>query len=254
MHLSDNCNGVFAGTYREEGSVRGLARGVGFSAMILAAVAGEARAGMPSMVLTDIARARLQTISFFLLVFLLCSWVVQRMWNALRSDFPRLPRLSYARAISLVALWGLVFLLVLTMISGARELMTPGAWKKEGYTFTLNREESEAGDREALRIEEGRRQGMERLRAALWTYALGHDGAYPREQSAAEVPEEVWSVPDPSGMRYHYVPGRSRQGAKGPLAFEPGVFGADRFVLMTDGEIRKTSVGELQKLLGQGGR
>ena len=74
---------------------------------------------------------RFQTISFFLLLFLLCSWVIKWIWNAARSDFPRLPHLSFRRAMGLVAVWGLLFLLVLTMISGARELMTPGAWKKE---------------------------------------------------------------------------------------------------------------------------
>ncbi len=34
-------------------------------------------------------------------------------------------------------IWGLLFVLVLTMISGARELMTPGAWEKEGFTYVL---------------------------------------------------------------------------------------------------------------------
>src|SRR5918995_1980262 len=96
-----------------------------------------AHAGMPSIALTDLARMRVQSISFFLACFLACSWVVQWLWNSLWGDFPRLPRLSFARANGLVALWGLLFLLVLTMISGARELMTPGAWKKEGLTYTL---------------------------------------------------------------------------------------------------------------------
>ena len=96
-----------------------------------------AHAGMPSIGLTDLARMRVQAISFFLACFLACSWVVQRLWNSLRGDFPRLPRLSFARSNGLVALWGLLFLLVLTMISGARELMTPGAWKKEGLTYKL---------------------------------------------------------------------------------------------------------------------
>jgi hypothetical protein len=36
-----------------------------------------------------------------------------------------------------VTLWGLLFLLILTMISGARELMTPGAWEKHGSTYEL---------------------------------------------------------------------------------------------------------------------
>src|SRR5687767_15824936 len=105
---------------------------------ILLASAAPARAGMPSFTLTDAASLRLQSISFFLVVFLLSALVIRWIWNALTTDFPRLPRLSYPKALGLVALWGLLFLLVLTMISGARELLTPGAWKKdEGLTYTL---------------------------------------------------------------------------------------------------------------------
>ncbi len=80
--------------------------------------ARSALAGMPVALLSDVARMRLQTISFFLLCFLLSSWGVQMIWNAARKDFPRLPRLSFARANGLVAIWGLLFGLVLTMISG----------------------------------------------------------------------------------------------------------------------------------------
>src|SRR5829696_7702497 len=104
---------------------------------ILLASAAPVSAGMPSFTLTDAASLRLQSISFFLVVFLLSALVIRWIWNALTTDFPRLPRLSYPKALGLVALWGLLFLLVLTMISGARELMTPGAWKKQGLTYTL---------------------------------------------------------------------------------------------------------------------
>src|SRR5437764_12710923 len=79
-------------------------------------------AGMPVVTLTDASRLRVQTISFFLLGFFLSSWLIQLLWNGLHKDFARLPRLSYGKALGLVALWGLLFVLVLTMISGAREL------------------------------------------------------------------------------------------------------------------------------------
>src|SRR5437016_1584825 len=95
----------------------------------VAATPGIALAGMPSVNLTDIARLRLETLSFFLFVFLACAKVVQLIWNGLTRDFPRLPRLGYWRSVGLVGLWGLLFLVVLTMISGARELLTPGAWE-----------------------------------------------------------------------------------------------------------------------------
>ena len=42
---------------------------------------GQACAGMPTVLLSDLARMRFQTISFFLLVLLGCSWIIQRIWN-----------------------------------------------------------------------------------------------------------------------------------------------------------------------------
>ena len=111
-----------------------------------------ATAGMPSVTLadvpravrtvtetglTDLARQRLEVLSFFLLGLCACAGVIRWVWNGLRKDFPVLPRLSYARALGLIVLWGLLFVLVLTMISGARELMTPGAWEKKGLTYKL---------------------------------------------------------------------------------------------------------------------
>jgi hypothetical protein len=205
-----------------------------------------ALAGMPMVGLTDIARMRIQAISFFLACFLACAWVIQRIWNGLRDDLPRLPRLTYGKAVGLVTLWGLLFLLVLTMISGARELLTPGAWRKEGYTFKLNEGPgpSPEPDREAER-----RQGLDRLRVALWTYAGGHGGQFPPDDKAPEIPEEVWRVPDPSSIRYVYKGGQSADQGSSPLAFEPGIFGRDRLVLLTSGEIRRMSPEEIRRSL-----
>jgi len=115
--------------------------GRGFTALaallVLLASAAPAHAGMPSYLLSDLAEARLSTISFFLMLFLLCACLVRLLWNHLAKDFPKLPRLTYRRAVSVVLLWGLLFLIVLTMISGARELMTPGAWEKQGAVYKL---------------------------------------------------------------------------------------------------------------------
>ncbi len=108
--------------------------------------AGTAEAGMAAMTLEEIpryltlsklAKLRLDAISFFLVALLASGWAIQRIWNSLAKDFPKLPRISYLRSLGLIALWGLLFLLVLTMISGARELMTPGAWRKNGLTYEL---------------------------------------------------------------------------------------------------------------------
>lgn len=108
--------------------------------------ARQATAGMPRVLisdlprylsLTEMTRARIEAISFFALVALLCAGAIHLGWNSLRKDFPRLPRLSFAKSMGLLTLWGLLFVLVLTMISGARELMTPGAWKPNGPTYQL---------------------------------------------------------------------------------------------------------------------
>ena len=134
--------------------------------MLALAEPGVARAGMPTVSLSDVAQLRLETISFFLIGFLASSGVVWRIWNSARADFPRLPHLSYWRATGLVTLWGLLFLLVLTMISGARELMTPGAWRKQGLTYKLVEDEpAPRGLDDELELK--RRGALDRLRGTL---------------------------------------------------------------------------------------
>ena len=102
---------------------------------LLLAASGNALAGMPVITLSDVATLRLSGISFFIGLILLAAWCIRLLWNYLRRDFPRLPLLSYGRALALVLLLGLCFNIVLLMISGARELMTPGAWEKHGITY-----------------------------------------------------------------------------------------------------------------------
>jgi hypothetical protein len=218
------------------------------AALASLALPGVARAGMPSISLTEIARLRFETISFFLVGFLVCSWFVRLIWNGLRSDFPRLPRLSYKRALMLVGIWGLMFLLVLTMISGARELMTPGAWKKQGFTYKL----ADATPSTSPDADQPRRLALDRLRAALWRYADTHGGDYPPDRSAGEIPDDVWRMSDPSGLRYIYVPGLKVDSGPIPLAYEPGLFGPDRLVLTADGAVRSMTLDEIRRSLPKG--
>ena len=100
-------------------------------------VSGNAYAGMPVITLSDVAALRLSGISFFVALILLVAWLVRLLWNYLRRDFPRLPLLNYGRSLAMVLLLGLCFNIVLLMISGTRELMTPGAWDKHGTTYQL---------------------------------------------------------------------------------------------------------------------
>lgn len=117
-----------------------------FAFFPVAIQASTAQAGMPSPLPIEVPRVfqlstpaleRFQTISFFLFIFAVCAATVMFLWNYLQRDFPRLPRLTFCHAAAGVFLWGLLFVIVLTMISGARELMTPRAWEQRGYTYQI---------------------------------------------------------------------------------------------------------------------
>lgn len=205
-------------------------------------------AGMPTVVLTDVAKLRIEVISFFLVVFLLCAVVVRWVWNGLARDFPRLPRLGIGRALGLVAVWAALFVLVLTMISGARELMTPGAWKRDGATYKLN-EENPPAVAPSEASESLRREKLDALRIALWE-RVGADKVLPESRDSANVSGDAWVVPHPSGLRYLYIPGRSL-GADPPalVAAEPDLFSASRLGLFTDGSIRPVAATEVESAL-----
>jgi hypothetical protein len=212
-------------------------------------------AGMPAPLPTDPERilrlsepvqARLQTISFFLLVILVCAWVVQGLWNYLRRDFPRVPRLSYPKALAGVLLWGIAFVIVLAMISGARELMTPGAWQKQGFTYKLVQSApTNTPETGQLAL---RRQQLEHLRVALWQFAATHNGRFPTKKEAGEISDELWSVPGLPGLRYLYVPGLSVSLPKSLLAYEPELDPEHRIALQTNGDIVSLSSVEISRL------
>ncbi len=208
--------------------------GVWVGTALLLCAPAPAFAGMPFFNLSDASAIRLETISFFLLILLIVAFVVQRLWNRLRVDFERLPVLSYRGALSSVLLWGLAFHLILAMISGARELMTPGAWQRDRATYKV-RHVAPATESEQLQL--ARREKLERLRAELWRHAESHDGRFPTDDYSPEIPERLWAVLDPSRLHYVYVAGSRVDEPKTPLAFEPGIDGRERLVLFTTGEI-----------------
>jgi hypothetical protein len=224
------------------------------AAGLAVAWAHPAEAGMASFTLSDIPRVlslsrltrmRVEAISFFLLVFLLSAAAVRAIWNGLRADFPRLPRLSYGKALGVVSLWGLLFLLVLTMISGARELMTPGAWEKKGATYQLVQEPEMTPE---AKLEVERFLAMDRFRQAFQESVRGRyrqDDAPP-----PQIPADAWFVPGPSGQKYVLAKGPNGQGdGLGPIAYEPPVFGTNRLVLCRDGTIRGMTTEEIEKHL-----
>lgn len=189
-----------------------------------------AQAGMTSFVLTDIAKARLDVLSFFVLVYFLLAWAVKGLWNHLAKGFPKLPRISYGRAFSLLLIAGLFMYVILTMISGARELLTPGAWTKTGIHYELKGAQ--------LSGESARRSNIERLKAELWRYADAHEGKLPDNPFDDAIPKEIWHLPGGIGT-YNYLPGRTSDGGRVLVAYEPtqAAEKGARFVLLSDGAV-----------------
>lgn len=199
-------------------------------------------AGMPSVGLTEIAVMRLSSISFFLLALVLTAFGVQLIWSRLRRDFTGLPELSFAGSFGLVSLWGMLFVVVLTMISGARELLTPGAWEKSGANYRLKQPADWPASNASAIVElSTRREKIRGLYLKLTAYAQDHGGRMPASADDSHLPAEAWDVPVVAA-KYVYVPPASADESQPSIAVallrEPQVFGADRLVLYTDGEIR----------------
>lgn len=185
---------------------------------------------------------RLQALSFFVFCTLLVAWLVRGLWNTFRKDWPALPVLSYRGALVATLLWGMVSIVVLTMISGARELMTPGAWKKQGWTYRLDQPappEPHARQR--------RRERLEGLRLALLQHAATHGGAFPAK--ASEI-DESWAVPTHPGFEFLYRPGQTASNQSAAiLVFEPEVGDSERLVLLVNGMIGTMRTAELDAAL-----
>jgi len=201
---------------------------------------GTARAGMTVYDLTDVARLRLEDISFFGFLLLLATLSIRFLWNFLAKDFTRLPRLTFLKALSLTALLSLFMLLILVMISGARELLTPGAWSRQGSHYRPN----DVGNAEQ------RQQSMEGLRSALIQYAQSHNAHFTPHDYVHEIPTRVWETPDSTGTRYVYLAGLTLNQTNSLLACEPQHFGEERLVLFADGRIQKLKTSEIHGLMG----
>jgi hypothetical protein len=197
--------------------------------------ASVALAGMPTPQLSDFAAVRIEAISFVGVLLLISAAVVRWLWNSLAKDFPTLPRLDYFRALSAVLLWGLLFVIVLTMIAGARELMTPGAWEKDGLLYkvagdghTTTETTSNDLDRRTARLRE--------LQLRLWEYAARHDGRFPDSLDDLPTSAEIAEV-DPQVGPYGYFGGLNIADDVSLLAFESNAVGETRLALDTSGRI-----------------
>lgn len=190
--------------------------------------------------LRDIYRLRLEEISFFIVLLLVCALVLKLLWNYAFKGFNSVPRLKYLQALCASLLFGLVMLLILTMISGIREVLTPGAWRKQGTSYRLNDPSQEPA----------RRRSMEHLRGALLNYARSHEGRFPQNDFISEIPEKLWESPDQPGSRYIYFGGLSTNESNVIMILEPANFGDRRFVLKTSGEMELLLNEDIQRRLG----
>jgi hypothetical protein len=196
---------------------------------------------MPTVTLTDVAKLRLSTISFFLMLYMGCSFVIYRIWNALQVDFPQIPRLSFRRALGLIFLLGMAFHLILVMISGTRELMTPEAWEKAGIVHTT------APDM-FRQFQRSREYKLTILRDALWEFAEHHQGLFPENQFIPEISKTAWFV-STGDLVYVYIGGLSLTSPRSLLAYEPDSFGQYRMALFTDGKVEYLSIQEIQRIM-----
>jgi hypothetical protein len=200
---------------------------------------------MPALGFHELARLRLESISFFLAVFLISSGILCWLWNWIRADFSKLPRLTYPKACGIVGLWGLLFVIVLTMISGARELMTPGAWEKDGATYRLRGGEN--SDNSPVDQLSARRSRIAALSGALADFADRHGGRFPTWDEFDNLPANVSRVADAPSLSYAYLPGRSRDDDGLLLAFEPAEYADEPLALFTSGEIRQIPYDEIER-------
>ena len=202
-----------------------------------------ARAGMAMPTFTDIARARIEVLSFFLVSYLVLAVVYRLLWNSLARDFPRLPRLSYRGALGMLAVCGLFIYVVLTMISGARELLTPGAWARSGVLYKIREPDRDPKPW----IDAARRASLERLRGELWRFAEQHGGRFPTSSEWQEMPAAIRASIDPNGLSLVYFGGAKPDVGKDVLAYEPGSFGAKRMGLLSNGEVAEMNTGQVRK-------
>ncbi len=191
--------------------------------------------------LTDVAAARIDALSFFFVTYLVISAVVKVIWNQLAKSFVSLPKLKYTQALGVVFVTGLLFYVVLTMISGARELLTPGAWEKQGSGYRLR------GEQPNVLTKDERREAMLTLKKAIWDFAKTSGGQAPTGPFSGEVAAELWNFGD--GGLYALVPGVKPGGGREVLVYEPSMAGGRRFVLLADGSIEDRAEGDLKREL-----
>ena len=187
---------------------------------------------MPSiqLIVTELGRRRLEEVSFFLVGFLLLTALCRWLWNGLSKDLPSLPKLSYRGALSVMILWGLALTVVLSLISGARELMTPAAWEPNGITSRLVKPQTDSNPD----AQGERKQRLQNLKKLLWDYADSHEGQFPDD--LADFDQQATIADHQSRLLYSLTPHLAKDSSRSVLISEPDIY-PDRLSLLTDGTI-----------------
>ncbi len=197
----------------------------------------ELQAGMPSpqLILTELGKRRMEELSFFFVLFLLTAAVVRWLWNYVQVEIPTLPRLTFRRTVAILLLWGMAMTVVLSVISGARELMTPAAWEPNGITHQLKKQTT------VEQPQDQRRAKLERLRTLLWQHAATHDGQFPDKSESESSADEAWMAQPQGRLKFIYIAGLSAKSEETILVYEPEIYDDGQYVLMTSGRIARLS-------------
>ena len=174
--------------------------------MLTTQMTATAQAGMSSIVLTEYGVRRITGLSTALFFGLVVSTLLVRFFWGLLVRETDWPKPTLAKSFAATFLGGLLFFLVLVMIAGSRELLTPGAWKSDGILYTLSSKPDVEPNNTApvlSEIEQARRQSLETLRDHLKRAAESKNGL------PTKIPNDagsLWVIPFASGMRYEYHP------------------------------------------------
>ncbi|MEN9359036.1 MAG: hypothetical protein RL095_571 [Verrucomicrobiota bacterium] len=180
-------------------------------------------AGMPTFYVSDMAKTRLESISFGLVVFIVGTELFRRLWNSqVVPMFGDKFRLGWKAGFLFTGLLSALMLLILTLISGTREVMTPAAWEKDGMTHKI-------------KTELNPRSRIEGLRDDLLRLGVANGGKLPDNELKLPRPELLRAGPE--NRAFTYLPGQSLGDKNSLLVLEGMRHGQTRLLLFANGDI-----------------
>ncbi len=189
--------------------------------------------------LTDDARMRLDTLSFYGVLLMVISFGVMVVWNCFGKMMRRLPRLAFGRTMTMVGLLGVLFWAMTWLVMGALAERMPEAWGPRWAAEWMREDRV----RHVPAMAE-RREAMEQFREVVWAHAAEHGGHPPGSPFADGQELGMWRFP--AGGFYVAVPGAKPGVGNDILMVEPATAGTTRWVLMADGRVESLPGNELQ--------